>query len=172
MNRRSIRFASLALLAALTPLPSALGDPAPGGKSPQEATMQTIRDIRNVGTAMFAWYKAEMEPRRSPEAPNSNPDPKEVDMAAIPVISREELAKVLVPKYLAAIPEADGWGHAYEFRLNTQDPNAQHVMGLRSAGRDGQFSGNRYEIGEFLPSEFDQDVPWMDGFFVRWPGKG
>ena len=96
-------------------------------------------------------------------------DPAAADLGTVPVISREELAKVLVPKYIASIPEKDGWGNAYEFHLNTTDPNAEHVMGLRSAGKDGKFSGDVYVIGSFSPTEADQDIPWMDGFFVRWP---
>jgi hypothetical protein len=97
-----------------------------------------------------------------------------VDFSVVPVISREELAKVLVPKYIDAIPEKDGWGHPYEFRLN-QDPNAVWVMAVRSAGKDGHFSGTSYEVGAFPPADHDQDITWMDGFFVRWPnsdGKG
>ena len=48
------------------------------------------------------------------------------------MISREDLAKILVPKYIPAIPETDGWGHPYEFRLNTQDADAIAVMAVRS----------------------------------------
>ncbi len=138
------------------------------------AQKRTIVDIRNVGTAMWNWYKAEVAPRRSPEShkkAEQESQTKEVDFERVPVISREDLAAVLVPRYIAAIPAEDGWGHPYEFRLNTKDSNAIVVMALRSAGKDGQLSGSHYSVDGFEPSEFDQDISWMDGYFVRWPEK-
>ncbi len=135
---------------------------------------QTIVDSRNVGTAMYTWYKDEIAPKRSEEAhkkAEAENEANSVDINAVPVISREDLEKILVPKYIAEIPKQDGWGHPYEFHLNTKDPNAVRVMGLRSAGRDGKFAGNVYEVGNFLPPEYDQDVVWMDGYFMRWPQR-
>ena len=123
---------------------------------------------------MWNWYKVEVAPRRSPEShkkAEQESQTKEVDFERVPVISREDLAVILVPKYIAAIPEEDGWGHPYEFRLNTKDANAIVVMAVRSAGKDGQLSGSHYSVGGFEPSEFDQDIPWMDGYFVRWPAE-
>ncbi len=136
------------------------------------AQKRTIHDIRDVGTAMWNWYKDQMAPKRSAESharAEEESAAKSADLARIPVISREDLAAILVPKYIAAIPSEDGWGHPYEFRLNTQDPNAPLAMALRSGGRDGQFSGDVYTVDSFSPTDFDQDITWMDGFFMRWP---
>jgi hypothetical protein len=162
---------ALCLGAALTlfSLPAANAQPS---MDDNLATRQTIQDIRNVGTAMFAWYKDEMSPKRSEEShkkAEASAEAESADISAVPVISREDLAKVLVPKYIASIPEKDGWGNAYEFHLNTTDPNAVQVMGLRSTGKDGKFSGDVYVIGGFSPADAGQDISWMDGFFVRWP---
>jgi hypothetical protein len=135
---------------------------------------QTIVDIRNVGSAMYFWFQSEMLPKRSDEAhekAKAESEAKSVDITAVPVISREELEKLLVPKYLPAIPQQDGWGHPYEFRLNAADPSAVRMMGVRSAGRDGQFSGTVYEVGAFDPPDYDQDISWVDGYFMRWPQK-
>lgn len=160
--------AALCLGAALTlfALPAVYAQPS---MNDDVAMRQTIKDIRNVGTAMFAWYTEEIAPKASGGGQKAPADPKSADIGAVAVISREELAKVLVPKYLASIPEKDGWGHPYEFHLSTTDPNALQVMGLRSAGKDGRFSGDLYVIGPFDPADADQDIPWMDGFFIRWP---
>jgi hypothetical protein len=138
------------------------------------ATQKTITDIRNVGTAMYTWYKDEMAPKRNPESHKKAVEAAKttsVDISTIPAISREDLAKVLVPKYIAEIPEQDGWGHPYDFHLDTKNPNAFVAMGLRSSGRDGRFSGDVYEVGHFAPGDVDQDIPWVDGYFVRWPQK-
>lgn len=150
-------------------------DSAPAQPTDDTAMRQTIVDIRAVGTAMYNWYKDEVAPKRSEEshkkAVEAAGKTTSVDINLIPAISREDLAKVLVPKYIAAIPEQDGWGHPYDFHLDTKNPNAFIVMGLRSAGRDGKFSGDVYEVGSFGPDEVDQDIPWVDGYFVRWPEK-
>lgn len=150
-------------------------DSAPAQPSDDTAMRQTIVDIRAVGTAMYAWYKDEMAPKRSPESHKQAEDAAKtmsVDISTVPAISREDLAKVLVPRYIAAIPEKDGWGHPYDYHLDTKNPDAVPVMGLRSAGRDGKLSGDVYAVGSFSPSDFDQDIPWVDGYFVRWPQVG
>ncbi len=67
------------------------------------------------------------------------------------------------------VPEKDGWGHAYQYYLNIKNPVAPQVMSIRSAGRDGQFSGTEYTVNGFNSDDFDQDIVWSDGYFVRWP---
>jgi hypothetical protein len=153
---------SLGLLAA-----AARADNAPGPKN-DPATQHTIEDVRAVGTAMWNWYKDQMASR--PPHEHAKPaDPMTADFDWVPVISREDLAKVLVPKYIAAIPEKDGWGHPYEFRLNAQNLDADWMMGVRSPGKDGGFSGTSYQVGGFPPADKDQDIVWIDGYFARWP---
>jgi hypothetical protein len=162
------------VLLALALLPAAFSQ---GDDPDRMKQKQTVTDVRNVGSAIYFWYKDEMAPKRTKEADEKakksdvDSDAPSVDVSTVPLISREELEKILVPKYIPAIPQQDGWGHPYEFRLNTQDPNAVRVMGVRSAGRDGQFSGNVYAVGAFSPPEYDQDVVWVDGYFMRWPQK-
>lgn len=157
----------LACLSVAT-LAAAANSPAPPKGSPEQ--IRTITDMRNVGTAMWQWYKSEVAPHRSEqthkEAVAHSTQPQNIQ--DIPVISRADLAKILVPKYIAAIPEKDGWGHPYELHLTT-DPNAVTVFGLRSGGADGKFSTNVYEIGGFPQDDAKQDVVWVDGYFVRWP---
>jgi hypothetical protein len=132
---------------------------------------RTIDDLRAVGRAMYDWYVAEMKPRSTGHRKSA----AEIDagttrnLDAVPAISAAELERVLVPKYIAAIPRADGWGHPYEFRLNTQDPNADYVMAIRSAGADGKFAASLYTIGAFDDRLENEDVVWSDGYFVRWP---
>lgn len=174
----TVRFQSvlgaLALL-ALTVAPAAvLGQQ---GQNPEMAKQkQTIVDIRNVGTAMFSWLTDQVAAQKKHEGTSEKPkketeEPTSVNMGDVPEISREDLAKVLVPTYIASLPEKDGWGNPYEFHLNVKEPMSYHVMGIRSGGRDGQFSGSVYEIGSFTPEDFDQDISWSDGYFVRWPQR-
>jgi hypothetical protein len=162
----AVAIVALSTLFATLPAGAQPTPAAPPKGSPEQR--QTITDIRNVGTAMFVWYKDQMKAR--PKGPHhEEANPTTAALGSLPVISRDDLAKLLVPKYIADIPEKDGWGHPYEFRLNTTDLDAQSIMALRSAGRDGKFSGDTYEISAFNPEDQDQDVAWMDGYFVHWP---
>lgn len=80
-----------------------------------------------------------------------------------------DLAALLVPDYIARVPERDAWGHPLEYFLRTENLLAGRVMLIRSPGLDGVFSESSYEFSSFPTTEFDQDIVWADGFFVRWP---
>jgi hypothetical protein len=163
---RFLLLASL-VLASLGLLAAAHADSAPKPKN-DPATQHTIDDVRAVGTAMWNWYKDQMAGKPHHEHAKAA-DPVTADFSPIPVIARKDLAKVLVPKYIAAIPEKDGWGHPYEFRLNTGDLDADFMMAVRSPGKDGGFSGTAYKVSAFPPADKGQDIVWIDGYFARWP---
>jgi len=43
-----------------------------------------------------------------------------------------------------------------------------------SGGRDGSATAqpqSTYEFGAFPGTDFNQDLVWADGFWVRWPGS-
>ncbi len=134
------------------------------GSSELNAQKQTVADLRNVGTAMFSWLTDEMS------AGAAGQD-QQVAIADFPAISRQDLTELLVPEYTQEVPEKDGWGHPYEYYLDVKDLVGQKVIAIRSPGRDGKFSSSPYAIGHFEPSDYDQDIVWADGFFVRWPQK-
>jgi hypothetical protein len=160
---RQVIVAALALAAALAPF--ALAAPPARGDAAQK---RTIDDIRNVGTAMYSWYQDQVRSR--PKQPGVKvQNGSDISIAAVPEISQGDLAKLLVPRYIREVPVNDGWGHPYEYRLQTHDLDAEHVMALRSAGGDGRFSGDSYKIGGFPQGHDDEDVAWVDGYFVRWP---
>ena len=129
----------------------------------KEAQQRTVRDIRNTGTAMFSWLTDQVGAAAAGQS--------QVDLDDYPVLSSGELQDVLVPQYMQRIPEKDGWGNSYEFFLNTEEPLAPQVMAIRSPGRNGRYSATEYSVTSFEPAEFDEDIVWADGFFVRWPQK-
>lgn len=182
MNRRPL----LALLALLiAPVSCARKDPltaeGPAKPTPEQeaqapaedqarrdekAQKQTVADIRTVGTAMFSWLTDQVG------AAAAGQSERNVELVRYPPISQAELEKILCPQYLPKIPAADGWGYPYEYHLNVANPRAQHVMLIRSPGRDGRYSTTTsYGFGSFAPSDFDADIAWADGFFVQWPQK-
>jgi hypothetical protein len=148
-----------------------------------ERQRQTVADIRSLGTALSTWLtdqvagavaEREAEREASGEPPPRQDDGagnkrKTVNIQDNPEISRDDLEDFLVPKYLAQIPEKDAWGNPYEVRVNTDNLMARTVIGIRSPGRKGYFSGDVYKIEGFDPTDFDQDIVWADGAFVRWP---
>lgn len=136
----------------------------------KEAQKRTIADIRNTGTAMFAWLTDQVGAAAAGDTQTEQPV-STVELKHYPIVTREQLRKVLVPSYIQDVPETDGWGNPYEFYLNTANPMAPQVMGIRSPGRDGRFSAASYTVGPFDPDDFDEDIVWADGFFVRWPQK-
>jgi hypothetical protein len=166
--RRGLQIACVAALAAVLTLQPGRSQAAAGATA-QEAQQAAVTDIRNVGSAMYFWYEDQKAslPHAIEKDATSRHFPV-VDLAQVPVISRDALEALLVPKYLKAVPKDDPWGHPYEFRLNTRDA-AEHVMAVRSAGADGEFSGTVYEVGGFPPAEQNQDLVWADGYFLRWP---
>jgi hypothetical protein len=45
-------------------------------------------------------------------------------------------------------------------------------MAIRSLGRNKAAEGSgTYSVTSFDPTNYDQDIVWADGFFVRWPQK-
>jgi hypothetical protein len=44
-------------------------------------------------------------------------------------------------------------------------------VAVGSGGRDRNLAGGSYVTGGFDPTDYDQDLIWADGFWVRWPGR-
>lgn len=136
--------------------------------SDREAQKRTVADMRNVGTAMFSWLTDQVGAGAAGQSQGET-ESAPVNLKQYPPISRGELEKILVPQYIREVPEKDGWGHPYEYYLNVADPMARQVMSIRSPGRDGKFSATEYSPTSFEPGDFDEDIVWTDGYFVRWP---
>ena len=45
------------------------------------------------------------------------------------------------------------------------------VMAIRSLGRGGASEATTYTVTSFDPTDYNRDIAWSDGFFVRWPQK-
>jgi cellulose biosynthesis protein BcsQ len=129
---------------------------------------RTKAEIMNTGVALFSWLTDQVGGAAAGQSEVPE-DLKTVNLSDYPAIKDGDLSKVLVPQYLSSVPTADGWEHPYEYRLNAENVLAKHVMSIRSPGRDGRFANSTYTVGSFDPNDYDQDIVWADGFFVRWP---
>jgi len=128
---------------------------------------RTVADMRNTGTAMFSWLTDQVGAAAAGAAATT------VDLGTGygTALTSGAITTFLVPQYLQSIPDKDGWKNTYSYWMNTANVLAQTVLAVRSNGRDGSSSTNAYSVTGFEPTDYDQDIVWADGFFVRWPQK-
>lgn len=129
---------------------------------------RTIADVRITGTAMFSWLTDQV----GAAAAGATGTSSNVDLASYgSVKTPTALRTILVPQYLQEVPALDGWKAPYEYYVNTNIVLAQNVLAIRSGSRYSQFESTSYTVTSFEPTDYDRDVVWADGFFVRWPQK-
>jgi prepilin-type N-terminal cleavage/methylation domain-containing protein len=126
---------------------------------------RTVADMRITGTAMFAWLSDEVGAAAAGAAVT------QVDIGQYKAISIDDLRELMIPQYIEAIPVLDGWKHDYHYFLDPTNPLNQQVMAIGSGGRDNTAIAGSYTVAGFDPTDYDQDILWADGFFVRWPQK-
>jgi len=135
---------------------------------------RTMADMRNTGTAWLSWVTDQVSAAAAGGAVSTWDG-----NAFTPV---DNLADTLHPTqtffYMSEIPSLDGWKHSFCYGY-TGNPLGAQVIAIGSAGRNGSGTGatdncgviqTTVTIGSFTPTDYDQDIIWADGFFVRWPG--
>ena len=129
---------------------------------------RTLADARNTGTAMFSWLTDQLG---AAAAGQTNTGVVEISDYEDGASDAEQLSAILVPQYLQSVPAKDGWKHDFEYWLKSgTQVLEEQVMAIRSSGRDTE-TAESYTVGPFEPTDYDQDIMWADGFFVRWPEK-
>ncbi|HYU33981.1 MAG TPA: prepilin-type N-terminal cleavage/methylation domain-containing protein [Thermoanaerobaculia bacterium] len=127
---------------------------------------RTMADMRIAGGAMFSWLTDQVG------AAAAGQTSTQINLASYGGLrNMTEMTSALVPTYLQDVPVKDGWKSPYDYYLNTPNPHSQHVMAIRSRGRNKQSETDDYTVTGFEPTDYDQDVVWADGFMVRWPEK-
>lgn len=142
-------------------------------KSKQKVTMA---DERTIGSAVFSWI-TDMVSASAAGRQATN------DWTAPSAMSYGILESILISpgtsqSYLQQVPENDGWGNPYQFFMAGGDAptagtlqGAQPIFGIASGGRGGVVdSTSGLEVGTFIATDYDQDIVWSDGFFIRRPG--
>jgi general secretion pathway protein G len=127
---------------------------------------RTVADMRITGTAMFSWLSDEVGAAAAGAAITSidiSSQYKPIDISA--------LRDLLTPQYIETVQALDGWKTDYQYFLDPTNPLNQQVMAIGSGGRDRSTVAGSYSVGGFDPTDYDQDIVWADGFFVRWPQK-
>ena len=124
---------------------------------------RTVADIRNVGTAEMSWLTDQI----AAAAAGVNNTVLVSDYTAS---SAANLANLLVPQYVQEVPDKDGWKANIDYRLTTNF-SQKKIMLTRSYGQKSAADTTDYVAGAFDPTDYEQDIVWADGFFVRWPQK-
>ncbi|MDH3403096.1 MAG: prepilin-type N-terminal cleavage/methylation domain-containing protein [Acidobacteriota bacterium] len=126
---------------------------------------RTVADIRDVGMAWFSWLTDQVG------AAAAGAQTFNFDFGS--TLSAEQLMSTLFPSstffYIQTVPELDGWGGLYEYRLDVSALQGYPVMGIRSGGRDKTTSTDTYPVGPFVATDYDQDLVWADGYFINYP---
>jgi general secretion pathway protein G len=127
---------------------------------------RTEADMRNMGTAMFSWLTDQAGAAAAGAAASS------VDLTAFVSTTSDQLTTTLVSQYIQSIPTLDGWKHNYQFYMNYTNPlGGVGIMAIVSYGRDGNADTTSYTVTGFDPTDYDRDLVWADGYFVRWAQK-
>lgn len=124
---------------------------------------RTVADMRFTGTAMMAWLTDRSAAAAAGGGIGS------VDLTEYAEIRLADLEDELVDQYIQEIPVRDGWKTPFEYRLNPA--TEAKSFAIRSGGRDRTTTADTYTTEPFDPTDYDQDIVWADGFFVRWPEK-
>lgn len=131
---------------------------------------RTVSSQKLVGTALLSWLTDESSAAAAGQLTGvwtlSNYTGS-TDVAAIEA--------VLSPRYIQGLPRQDGWKNESYYNLDIANPASEWAMAIGSGGRNGLATGWQpeasYQFGAFAPSDYDQDIIWSDGFFIRWPDK-
>lgn len=159
--------AMLALAAPGPARPQTSAPSSPDALTPAE--MEPLRitqaDLTKIRDGIAAWLSDQVS-RPSSRAGTGCDGP--FDVATVPAISHAALEAMLVPTYLDTLPELDGWGNPYEFRLAVNDLLAPHVALVRSAGADATFEGDLYARAD--TTYLKQDLVILDLWWLARPG--
>ena len=130
---------------------------------------RTVAELRNVGTAWMSWLTDQVGAASAGAG-------KIYNAADFTDPSYTEVYGYLHPTdtffYMQEVPELDGWKYPLAFGKATS-LLASNVIIVCSSGGDGIFDDNdctkSHEVSAFIATDFDQDIVWADGYFVRWP---
>lgn len=123
---------------------------------------RTMAEMRNTGTSWMSWLTDQVS------AAAAGQTAQQIDWSTLTAQSYSDLVSELVPQYAAEIPQRDGWKTDYEFGIDTQLEGIRPIA-IRAAGRDLSFDATTYTVGPFLATDYNQDIVWVGGFFIRWP---
>ncbi len=132
---------------------------------------RTVSDIRNTGTAWMSWLTDQVGAASAGSQKQFIPtDHDPVDYATLLFYLRPTNTFF----YMQEVPQEDGWQNSLQFGLGA-NLLLSSVMSIYAPCRDGVHisgispNGTAFDVLPFLTTDYDQDIVWADGYFVRWP---
>ena len=133
---------------------------------------RTISDIRNTGNAWMSWLTDQVGAASAGAA-------KEFNTTDHDAIAYDILYWYMRPTdtffYMQELPQLDGWRNEMAFGQNA-DLLSSSTMSIYASCRGGVADflpaaggTNPVPVLGFLATDYDQDIVWADGYFVRWP---
>jgi general secretion pathway protein G len=130
---------------------------------------RTVGDSRDVGAAWFSWLTDQI----GAAAAGGGTTPQYDFSTLTETMTGDQLLTTLFIDqnmfYIQTVPNNDGWGNPYVY-MYSGNPLAAQVMAICSPARDNSTcSTGSVTMGPFIATDYDQDILWADGFFVRYP---
>lgn len=133
---------------------------------------RTVADLRDTGTAWMSWLTDQVG------AASAGASGKTYLGAVHDPINYDVLFGYLHPSdtffYMQEVPQNDGWNHEILYAASLANLTSSAVMMSCSPGRNGALlqgttCDQDWEVAPFVSTDYDQDIIWADGYFVRWP---
>ena len=132
---------------------------------------RTVSDMRNTGTSWMSWLTDQIS------AASAGASTKKYLAGSFSAVTYAQLFEYLHPTdtffYQQEIPQLDGWKFDFSYGRGTNLLDST-VMIICSGGRDGSMTDAActadWDVGSYIATDYDQDIVWGDGYFVRGPG--
>ena len=132
---------------------------------------RSVADIRNVGTAWMSWLTDQVGAASAGAT-------KIYPTADHEAVSYPQLFEYLNPSldffYIQEVPQFDGWSNPLGYAINWSLTDTAVIVVCSPAQRGEYMRGtdcidSSWTIQPFLATDYEQDIVWADGYFVRWP---
>ena len=132
---------------------------------------RTVGDVRSIGTGWMSWLTDQVGAASAGAG-------KIYPSGTHQSVTYPQLFEYLRPSdsffYLQEVPQVDAWGHPLGF---AQSPNLvdSSEMIICAPARGGSFihgsscNDDDWTVTPFMSTDYEQDIVWADGYFVRWP---
>ena len=131
---------------------------------------RTVADLRDTGTAWMSWLTDQVG------AASAGASTKIYLGSLHTPVDYADLLSYLHPSqtffYMQEVPQVDGWNYPIVFAASLGGLTSSAVMMSCSTGRDGAQNAtcaSDWAVEPFVSTDYDQDIVWADGYFVRWP---
>lgn len=125
---------------------------------------RTVADERAAGTAFMSLMTDMASAAAAGQSKYKLSTPLEADKLAL-------AQQILETRYIQKVPVLDGWKNPYDYWI-AASIDSEKTFAIRSGGLcpgTDCFETDDYVVTNFTPTDYEQDIVWADGFFVRWP---